>query len=85
MVSFMNPGSLEDDHVPEVTVKRLTLSRDFIIDCPHCGREHIHGGTGPRAYGHRVAHCASPKPKTSVQGYRIVPPQPWLSLKDLTS
>ncbi len=34
------------------------------IQCPFCGKLHLHGGTG-----HRLAHCADPRGK----GYVLVP------------
>lgn len=46
--------------IPEVLVKRLVPNSTFpgkfltFIDCPFCGKEHMHGD-GP---GHRLAHCA---------------------------
>ena len=61
---------------PHVVVKRRKPNPDYpgfyltFIDCPHCGREHIHGN-GP---GHRVAHCDAPG---SSVGYVLVYPSGW--------
>jgi hypothetical protein len=48
----------DDERNPTVTVKRIEHDPDdgittWVIDCPHCGREHTHGAGA----GHRVAHC----------------------------
>ena len=53
---------------PYVRPKKITRDQ-FLVDCPHCGQEHCHG----IGWGHRSAHCASPKPETAYQGYVIIP------------
>jgi hypothetical protein len=40
----------------------------WVIDCPHCGREHVHGAKA----GHRVAHCVRPTPEARRHGYYLV-------------
>lgn len=31
------------------------------IVCPHCGREHVHGGAVDDYTGHRAASCHAPR------------------------
>jgi len=55
---------------PEVSAYP-TLGGGMTIQCPFCGKLHLHGGTG-----HRLAHCADPRGR----GYVLVPavsPAPW--------
>ncbi len=69
----MNTDSGKHTEGPEV-VARAKRCRDgtwgLIVACPHCGREHMHGGGDgerPGLYGHRYSHCeGSPS-------YRLVP------------
>lgn len=44
----------------------------ILIECPHCGKQHIHGwrpGEGRDRPSHRVAHCGPGSPGTG--GYFI--------------
>ncbi len=55
-----------DTRIPTVCVKRAN-GDEWIIDCPYCHQEHLHG---PEE-GHRVAHC----PRDTVgreRGYDIL-------------
>ena len=36
-----------------------------LIDCPHCGEEHVHGW----GEGHRVSHCAVGVPGSGLDYY----------------
>jgi hypothetical protein len=50
---------------PPVVPARRVPTRDcdlLVIQCPYCGREHVHGAGEPgsphgSADGHRVGHC----------------------------
>ena len=49
----------------------------FVVDCPHCGHEHRHGGgaridTARQHLGHRAAHCAVKSPTNT--GYVLTDP-----------
>ncbi len=61
---------------PHVTAPRRSPNPSFpgywltFIDCPFCGREHIHGDSA----GHRVAHCSGPG---TAGGYVIDHPAEW--------
>jgi hypothetical protein len=44
---------------PLIRLRRSGVVWTLEVRCPHCGREHAHGGgtdTQP-SLGHRVAHC----------------------------
>jgi hypothetical protein len=54
---------------PAATITRVVIAREghvlWLVDCPHCGKIHTHGGVP----GHRVAHC----PEGRGVGYVLVP------------
>ena len=65
--------------IPNAYVLRITPSRDnpqvvnVIIQCPHCYKEHHHGGSVdqfPDRFGHRGARCMTRTDQTSL-GYVI--------------
>ena len=60
------------DLVPPAVVP-LRDGKYFVVDCPHCHRQHRHGAGDPAspAYGHRAAHCGDGRGR----GYYLVPPQ----------
>ncbi|WP_435589788.1 hypothetical protein [Micromonospora aurantiaca (nom. illeg.)] len=69
------PGDV--DHPPHVTVKTRLPNTTWpdheiwVVDCPYCGREHLHGD-GP---GHRVADCFNHP--DSDPGYIVDAPPDW--------
>jgi hypothetical protein len=45
--------TIPNEEPPTVVATRTHLG-GLRIQCPHCGRAHLHGGDP----GHRIAHCA---------------------------
>lgn len=62
--------------IPVATVLRVTPNASapgfyiVTVQCPHCSREHTHGAPDHTGHdGHRVAHCADPRPVGFEAGY----------------
>lgn len=44
--------------IPETPIIRRAPGSVW-VECPHCGRTHMHGDPGDGGLGHRTAHCTT--------------------------